>query len=318
MGHAIRAAYHARMTTIHTIDLEYLGTPGAIASYILVNDGGPVMIETGPGSTTDALEAGLKNLGYTPADVRHVLVTHIHFDHAGASGWMAQHGAQVYVHEFGAKHLIDPSRLVDSAKRIYKDRMNELWGELIAIPERQVTPVHDNDVLELEGITIRAIETPGHARHHHAFAIESRGEKIAFTGDAAATYIEGCPNFISVPTPPPEFDLEQWIASVERLERESFDAIYPTHFGRVADPAAHLARVKPVLREHAQFILALMEQEIDRDEILKRYTQWFVDQAEADDVPRRKMGFYITDTLAAMNVTGIMRYWTKQAEQAAK
>jgi glyoxylase-like metal-dependent hydrolase (beta-lactamase superfamily II) len=304
------------MTRIETIDLHYLGTPEAIASYILIGNSGPVMIETGPGSTTEALAAGLANLGFEPGDVQHVLVTHIHFDHAGASGWMAKHGAQIYVHEFGAKHLIDPARLVASAKRIYRDRMDELWGELIPIPESQVTPVHDNDVIEADGLMIRAIETPGHAKHHHAFSLDTEQGRVYFTGDAAATYIEGCDQFISVPTPPPEFDLETWLASVERLETERFDVLYPTHFGPVHHVADHLARVKPTLREHAKFVRMLMDGDFDRTEMLKQYREWFIAKARADDVPPGKMGFYVTDTLADMNLTGIQRYWTKLAEQA--
>jgi glyoxylase-like metal-dependent hydrolase (beta-lactamase superfamily II) len=303
------------MTAIHTLDLHYLGTPEAIASYILVGRGGPVMIETGPGRSTDALASGLNTLGYEPSDVKHVLVTHIHFDHAGASGWMARHGAQIHVHEFGAPHLIEPTRLVESARRIYGEQMDELWGELIPIPEGQVSPVHDNDVIEVEGIAIRAIETPGHARHHHAFAVDTDEGRICFTGDAAATYIPNTGSFVSVPTPPPEFDLERWIASIERLEAERFDRICPTHFGAVNDPAGHLARVKPTLRAHAEFVRKLMDENAAREEILARYTDWWVTGAKQAGVPERKLHFYI-NSMAEMNVTGIMRYWTKRAEKA--
>ena len=174
------------MTIVHTIDLEYLGTRGAIASYVIEGPDGLVMVETGPGNTTAALERGLADLGFTPTDVKHVFVTHIHFDHAGASGWMARHGAHIYVHEFGRQHLIDPTRLVASARRIYGDRMEALWGELLPIPAERTTPLHDGDIVTVAGLKIRAIETPGHARHHHAFVVETDDAKIGFTGDAAA------------------------------------------------------------------------------------------------------------------------------------
>ena len=306
------------MTELHTIDLHYLGAPEAIASYIIESSDGPVMIETGPGSSLGALVDGLKAIGHEPGDVKHVLVTHIHFDHAGASGWMAAQGAHVYVHEFGAPHLVNPDKLVTSAKRIYGDDMDRLWGELLPIPEQQVTAVHDGDVMTFGDVAIRAIETPGHARHHHAFATELNGESIAFTGDAAATHIEGCDRFISVPTPPPEFDLETWLASVDRLDEETFDAIYPTHFGRVDDVAGHLRRLRTALREHAAFIRERMDAGIEKAAIRDEYLAWFVGRAEQDEVPLEKMGFYVKDTLADMNVTGIMRYWTKKAEAAAK
>jgi glyoxylase-like metal-dependent hydrolase (beta-lactamase superfamily II) len=306
------------MSAIHTIDLHYRGRPGSIASYVIDAPGGPVMIECGPGSTVEALERGLAEHGFAPGDVRHLLVTHIHFDHGGAAGWMARHGARVYVHEFGARHLIDPSKLNASARRIYGDQMEALWGELIPIPEEQVTAVHDEDVLDVNGLAIRAIETPGHARHHHAFALENDGERLCFTGDVAACHVSGCPGYVSVPMPPPELDLEAWHASVDRLRRERFDAIYPTHFGRVDDADAHLARVNPTLTAHAECVRGLMDEGLDPAEIEERYTRWFAADAEAAGLPEAHMGFYVLDTLAGMNVSGIVRYWTKRAEAAAR
>lgn len=299
------------MIRIHTIDLEYLGTPGAIASYVIEGPGGPVMIETGPGNTTAALERGLGALGLAPSDVKHVFVTHIHFDHAGASGWMARHGAHVYVHEFGRGHLIDPSRLVASARRIYGDQMEALWGELLPIPAEQATPLHDGDIVTIGGLKIRAIETPGHARHHHAFVVETEDGKIGFTGDAAAMYMDDCPEFVSIPTPPPEFELSTWIASLRRLEQQRFARIYPTHFGAVDAPQEHLDRVRRTLRSHAMYVRRMMDEGLDLDAMAPRYAEWFVGLAEAAGAPPEKIGFFVKDTMAAMNIVGIHRYWSK-------
>lgn len=313
-GFAVRLmkhpGYDAVMTTIHTLDLDYRGRPESVASYVLDAPDGPVMIETGPGVTTGALTDGLARLGLTPADVRHVLVTHIHFDHAGAAGWMAQHGATVYVHEFGAKHLIDPSRLLSSAQRIYGDAMDELWGDIIPIPERQVVPVHDDDALTLNGIELRAIETPGHARHHHAFALETDAGPIAFAGDAAGCYIAEAPAFISLPTPPPEFDLTAWLATLDRLDSGGFARIYPTHFGPVDDVAGHLDHVRSALEAHVAFVERHRDR--PRDEVRDAYRAWFIAAAEREGVPAAKMGFYVKDSLADMNVTGILRYIEKR------
>ena len=303
---------------IHTIDLDYLGTPGAIASYIVVSDSGPFMIETGPANTTDALARGLAELGFVPSDVGHVFVSHIHFDHAGASGWMARHGAQVHVHEFGAAHLADPTRLVNSARRIYGDEMEERWGMIEPVPADQVIAVNDGAVTEIGGVKIKAIETPGHARHHHAFAIDTDDGRIAFTGDAAGMFVNEGPVWAGVPTPPPEFELAAWISSVERLEREMFDRIYPTHFGPVEDPGAHLSRVKQSLRDHVGFVHELMDEGVERDEMLARYTDWFADGARDAGVPEEKISFYVTDTMAGMNLSGIMRYWKKMAERLGR
>jgi glyoxylase-like metal-dependent hydrolase (beta-lactamase superfamily II) len=299
------------VTRIHTIDLDYLGTAGAVAVYVLETDDGPVMIESGPASTTAALERGLAAIGMAPGDVRRVLVTHIHFDHAGAAGWMAGHGAQIHVHEFGARHLADPTRLVKSATRIYGDEMERRWGVIEPVPEEQVSAMHDGDVLEVGGVRIRTVETPGHARHHHAFAVELPDGKVAFTGDAAASYVFDAPGFVSLPTPPPEFELGAWLATVRRLEDERFDRIYPTHFGPVDDPAAHLGRVRAALRAHADYVRNLMDEGLADAAMRERYTAWFLDQARSAGVPEGKIPFYVTDTVADMNLTGITRYWTK-------
>ena len=295
--------------TIHTLDLQYLGAPGAIASYVLVGQEGPVMVETGPANTTQALARGLAGLGFAPDDVRHVLVTHIHFDHAGAAGWMARHGAHVYVHAFGRPHLIDPTRLIDSARRIYGERMEARWGRLEPIPEGQVTALSDLDLLTLEGIRIRVIDTPGHARHHLAFVLEEGVGRIAFTGDAAAAHVAEAPGFVSIPAPPPEFSLATWLASINRLDAERFLRIYPTHFGPVDDPPAHFARVRRALRAHAAFVRTMMVERLDRAEMDRRYTAWFTDQATRAGVPEEKIGFFVTDTMADMNLAGLRRYW---------
>jgi glyoxylase-like metal-dependent hydrolase (beta-lactamase superfamily II) len=303
---------------IHTIDLEYLGTPGAIASYIIEAPDGPVMIETGPGSCLDALVAGLDDLGLKPADVKHTFVTHIHFDHAGACGWMAQQGSHVYVHEVGAPHLIDPSKLNASAKRIYGDDMDRLWGELIPIPAQQLTALKDGDVINAAGVDITAIDTPGHAWHHMTYALDTDAGRIGFTGDAAATHIEGVgPRFISVPTPPPEFDLQRWLDTVDRIAGQRFAAIYPTHFGRMDNVEAHLFAVKEALEAHATFVREKLDAGMDAEAILPVYRAWFIEQARQAGVPAEKLGFYVKDTLADMNLTGMVRYWTKRAERAA-
>ncbi len=169
-------------------------------------------VETGPGSTLKNLLARLADYGYGPTDIDHVLVTHIHLDHAGAAGWWAQQGAQVYVHHVGAKHLIYPTKLLASAQRIYGDQLDSLWGETLPAPETQVTALYDGDQVEVGGLSITALDTPGHASHHHVYQLED----IAFTGDAAGIQIPG-PYFVDLPAPPPEFNLELWQHTIERL-----------------------------------------------------------------------------------------------------
>ena len=301
---------------IRTIDVNYLGMRQAIASYIIMAPVGPIMIETGPASSVEGLVRGLDELGLKPSDIKHTLVTHIHFDHAGAAGWMAQQGSKVYVHELGYPHLLDPSKLMQSAQRIYGDQMDYLWGELLPIPADQLTAVKDRDVLNLNGIDITALDTPGHAKHHLSFSLQDGWDKVCFTGDIAATYMEES-TFLSVPMPPPEFDLEAWQASIDKLLEESFFTIYPTHFGRVDTPVVHLTRVRFQVGHQAEFIRDLMEQGCSKDEIRTRYLEWVLEEARSCHVPDDKLGFYVKDTMADMNVTGVCRYWSKLTPQSS-
>ena len=297
------------MHRLHILDLKYLDQPEAIAAYVIETPVGLIMFETGPGSTTDRLTAELANIGFSPSDIQHLFVTHIHLDHAGAAGWLAQHGCSVHVHEFGARHLIDPTKLLASARRIYQDKMDTIWGEFLAVPESQVVSVCDGDVFEFGGLSIRAIETPGHARHHHAFATELDGKKICFTGDATGTFIHESPRFMSLPTPPPEFELNVWLSSLGQLDAEHFAAIYPTHFGRVNDVADHLKRVATALQEHVMIIRKSQKDAAnDRNTIESDYGKWFHATADQHDVPDAKRPFYVSDALVRMNVTGILRW----------
>lgn len=308
------------MSVVHTIDLNYLGIPRAIAAYLVMGPRGPVLIESGPASTLDQLAAGLAKHGLKFSDIHHVLVTHIHLDHAGAAGHLARHGAHIYVQEFGIKHLLDPSKLIDSATRIYGDQMDRLWGKIIPIPANQLTAVHDGDVIEVAGLQFEAIETPGHARHHHSFALG--GDDICFTGDIAGITVPGVAEppkgkFVALPTPPPEFDREAWLASLARLQTRNFKLIYPTHFGERHNPAAHLHRVGELVNEHAEFVQRQLDSGKSRAQILAAYIAWQQRESAADGVSQRDFARYVSTNLLAMNVDGMIRYWTKQKEHAA-
>jgi glyoxylase-like metal-dependent hydrolase (beta-lactamase superfamily II) len=309
------------MPEIRTIDLQYLGIPGAIAAYVVMGpppQREPVLIETGPASTLDQLRAGLNAMGIELARIRHALVTHIHLDHAGAAGHLAGHGTRIYVHEFGARHLIDPSRLIESATRIYGDQMQRLWGTLVPAPEQQVTPVHDGDVLEVGGLRIRAIETPGHARHHHAYSIDD----VCFVGDVAGISVPGVPEppvgrFISVPTPPPEFDPPAWHASIDRLLAMKFSRIYLTHFGACDHVNAHLERLHQWIDAHTDYVQSALQTGVSRDQILSQYIAWNRRQARNDMISDADFAHYVSTNLLTMNVDGILRYLAKQTERAA-
>lgn len=296
---------------IHVIDLNFQGIPQVTAAYLLVGADGPILIETGPGSTLHTLLDKIQQLGFKPEDIKHVLVTHIHLDHAGAAGWWAQQGSQIYVHNFGARHLIQPDKLLASAGRIYGEKMDTLWGEMLPSPAENVTEVFDNDVLDVAGLRIKALETPGHARHHHVYALGD----IAFVGDAAAARLPswGLPD---IPAPPPEFDLEVWEATIDRLLQQNYRQIYPTHFGVVNDVKSYLQTVKQLIRETAVFIRTQMDAGHTRDEIVAIYENWFAERAKAAGLTEAGITQYDAANPLYMSVDGIMRYWRKQ-EQAS-
>lgn len=292
---------------IHTLDLNFQGFAKAIASYLVVGPEGPVLVETGPASTLPALTEALDEHGFEPHDVRHVLITHIHLDHAGAAGWWAQQGARIYVHPFGAKHLIDPSRLISSASRIYGDQMDSLWGEILPAPEEYVIPVEDGEEIWVCGITFKALATPGHALHHHVYRLG----QIAFTGDAAGISLPGS-SFVDLPAPPPEFDLEKWQETVQRIRMERFSTIYPTHFGPVQEVLQHLQTLEPLLQEAAQTVHERMEARDDFEEMVGHYTDWNRQRAKQAGVSEEAFRRYETVNPLHMSVSGIQRYWDRK------
>jgi len=294
---------------IDTLDLNFLDIPNAIAAYLVVGPDGPALVETGPSSTLGTLQARLAEHGYAPPDIRHVLVTHMHLDHAGAAGWWArEHDAQVYVHHVGAPHLIDPAKLLNSARRIYGERMDTLWGEVLPVPAERVTALYDNQTISVAGLKFTALDTPGHARHHHVFRLGD----IAFAGDAAGIRLPGSP-LIFLPSPPPEFDLEVWENTLARLQGENFATIYPTHFGPIEDVPAHLETFNTLLRESAEFVHDRMQGGVERDALVEQYTAWNRVRADALEVSEETFQHYQATNPIFMAVDGIRRYWRKKA-----
>ncbi len=294
---------------IHTLDLGFLGLPHVIAAYLVVGPGGPVLVESGPSSTLEGLKAGLAVHGYEPSDIRHILLTHIHLDHAGAAGWWARQGAHIYVHHLGAPHLIDPSKLLTSAARIYGPDMERLWGEVSAVPADCLTALYDGDQVREAGLTFTCLDTPGHARHHYAFRLED----IAFTGDVTGIHLPGS-RLVSVPTPPPEFDLEAWHRSLGRLATENLAAVYPTHFGIVSDVRGHLETLSGVLDEAAGFVRARLQAGEGREAVIAGYTAWDRARASALQIGEDEFQAYAASNPHFMSVDGLTRYWRKRLE----
>ena len=228
------------------LDLLHCGCERTIASYVVETDDGPALFDCGPATTVDALKAGLAQHDLVLTDVRHLLLSHIHLDHAGAAGVLVrEHPAlQVHVSAVGAPHLVDPARLERSARRLYGDTFDALWGELAPVPEPNVHVVGDR-VLGLE-----CFATPGHASHHVCY-LDRDG--TLYAGDAAGVRIHPG-RFVIPPTPPPEFDLDTWQATLEELERRDPERLALIHWGVFDDVQRHLADLRLELYEWADTI----------------------------------------------------------------
>ena len=231
---------------MNVIDLHHMGNEKTIASYVLDTDDGPALFDCGPATCIDALKAGLDEHGLALTDIRHLLLSHIHLDHAGAAGSLVREhpSLQVHVSGIGAPHLVDPSRLERSARRLYGDSFDTLWGELAPVPEANVRVVGDL-VLGLE-----CFPTPGHATHHVCY-LDRDG--TLYAGDAAGVRIEPG-RFVMPPTPPPEFDLETWQATLAEIERRDPDRLALIHWGVADDAQRHLADLRLELYEWADTV----------------------------------------------------------------
>lgn len=225
--------------TTRCLDLAFLGQPGVIATGVIDTPDGALLVDPGPASCLDALSAGLRAAGIGDRDVRGVLVTHIHLDHAGASGALVRRFPRltVYVHERGAAHLQDPAKLVASATRIYGDDMGRLWGEFVPVPAGNIQALEGGETLRFGAYDVEVAHVPGHASHHVAYHDRQTG--IAFTGDVAGIRIGQAP-YVLPPTPPPDIDLDAWRRSLAAIRAWTPSGVFVTHFGLKTDAGAHL------------------------------------------------------------------------------
>jgi glyoxylase-like metal-dependent hydrolase (beta-lactamase superfamily II) len=251
---------------IEIVDLNFMGAEHVIASFVLLGDDSAALVETGPTTCLERLMGGLEDRGVSPEDVRRVFLTHIHLDHAGASGHLAEllPNATFYVHEVGHPHMVDPSKLLKSATRIYGERMEELWGEARPVPGDRLEILKGGEELEAADGTLVAHYTPGHAYHHLAYL--EPGSGALFTGDVAGIRMPG-QSYVRPPTPPPEIDLEAWVQSIELMRRLSPESLWPTHFGHFDDVGRHLGELEQRLQDWLLFVEERMDGGAGRDEI---------------------------------------------------
>jgi glyoxylase-like metal-dependent hydrolase (beta-lactamase superfamily II) len=285
---------------LHTgpIDLRHLGAERIIGAYLLDTDDGPALFDCGPASCIGTLTAGLRERGLELRDVRHLLLSHIHLDHAGAAGVLVREhpDLQVHVSEIGAPHLVDPERLERSARRLYGDVFDSLWGELAPVPEGNVHVVGDR-VLGLE-----CFPSPGHASHHVSYLA---GDGTLYAGDAAGVRIQPHATVVP-PTPPPEFDPEAWRRTLDEIERRAPERLALIHFGLADDVAGHLGQLRRRLADWVERVGRGMTEE--------EFTESACEDVSADG--EAAVEEYVRAMPFWQSFAGLKRYWDKQREAA--
>jgi glyoxylase-like metal-dependent hydrolase (beta-lactamase superfamily II) len=303
---------------ITAIDTFMGGRERYTAGYLLDADE-PTLIETGPGTSVEPVTRSLTHLGVAPDDLAHVIVTHIHLDHAGGVGALSRHfpRAIVWVHERGAPHLADPARLVASAARVYGEReLAELFGPTDPVEADRVRPLADGDVVDLGGRRLHVLDTPGHASHHVALVDARTG--VVFTGDALGIHVPDLP-VLRPATPPPEFDLERYVDSIERIRAHARSALLFAHFGPLTDIDATCDLAIRRVRDWTDVVGDAMEQTDDLEELAHRLERTALGDietgAEADlDLERLEDRLRLLSSIR-MNAQGIARYWRKRRER---
>jgi glyoxylase-like metal-dependent hydrolase (beta-lactamase superfamily II) len=292
-----------------TIDLQFQGHPRVIATAAIPVGGGVVLVDPGPTSCLPALERGLAALNHSLDDVRGLLLTHIHLDHAGAAGTIARRvpGVPVYVHEIGARHLASPDKLIASATRLYGDDMDRLWGEFLSVPATSLRPLAGGESLTLDGRRFDVAYTPGHAVHHVSYLDATDG--TAYVGDTAGIRVS--PGYVLPATPPPDIDLDRWAESLAAIERWAPRQLYLTHFGVVEAPAAHLVTYREALARFADRVKASLAEDGDDESRMVAWETW----VRADVRTRMAEAAAVAAETAApfrQLWQGLARYWRKR------
>ncbi len=300
---------------VETIDLNFMGTEKVIASFLLLGEGSAAIVETGPTSCLEHLRGGLEANGVGPGDVREVFLTHIHLDHAGASGHLAEilPNATFYVHELGYPHLADPSKLVRSATRIYGERMDELWGEVHPVPEKRLVTLGDGEEVEAAGGRLVAHDTPGHAYHHLAYLEPDSGS--LFAGDVAGIRLPG-QSYVRPPTPPPEIDVEAWVRSIENIRKIAPATLHPTHFGSYDDVDRHLSELEQRLQDWLLFVEGRTDEGASPDEISEELRMKGDAEMLAEGAAPEESGRYDLAGNYEMLTAGILRYVEKRRKES--
>ena len=291
------------------IDLQFLGRRHAIATAIVHSAAGAALVDPGPTSCLETLELGLQGHGLRFADFRQILLTHIHLDHAGATGTIvrAHPHIQVFVHERGATHMAEPQKLIDSARRLYGDDMDRLWGEFAPVPRHNLVALAGGEGIDAGGRRFEVAYTPGHASHHVSYFDRASG--LALVGDTAGVCIDG--GYVLPPTPPPDIDLEAWRISLDRIEAWSPDSLFLTHFGPVSSVRPHLQTLQHNLEHTADIVRRTLAEPGTDDERSRAFAEALRHEMRKQ-MNDTQMAAYPVAAPFEMLWLGLARYWRKK------
>jgi glyoxylase-like metal-dependent hydrolase (beta-lactamase superfamily II) len=292
-------------------DLDFMQLPRIIATAVVHGAGGVTLIDPGPASTLPRLRSTLASAGIAMRDVTTVLLTHIHLDHAGATGTLVKElpKLRVYVHEKGAPHMTNPEKLLASATRLYGSEMDRLWGEVRSVPAASMKILQGGERLAIGSRMFDVAYTPGHASHHVSYFDRDSG--VAFVGDTAGVKLMAG-GFVMPPTPPPDVDLEAWRDSLDRIEGWRPDTLLLTHFGPSSPAPGHLS----ALRDHIVLASDLVKRSLARDGEDVDREKWYADELRRELTRRMNVADAHAYEVAGrfdLNWRGLARYWRKKA-----
>ena len=298
------------------LDLNWTGQARCIATALLRSDHFAALIDPGPGSTLATLRNQLALHRLRVADLNAILLTHIHLDHAGATGALIQENPaiQVYVHARGSAHMSDPGKLLDSARRLYREEMQELFGDFLPVPEGNLRILQGGETLSLGSSELRVLYTPGHASHHVTYFDPT--ERVAYVGDTAGISIEGHP-FILPATPPPDISLELWTTSLENIAQLRPRRLFLTHFGYSDQPERHLNAYRERLRHWVALSENILSRGQDQSEAVRSFSRAVAAEA-AEFLSPSELSHYVFNGALQLSWLGLERYHRKRMEAAAK
>ena len=288
---------------IKTIDLNFQGIKSTVACFLLKINKELALIECGPESCLKNLKNEIKKNGEDVKNIKHVFLTHIHLDHAGAAWWFAKQGANIYVHPFGERHLVNPEKLISSAEIIYGNNMKRLWGDIKAINENKVIPVKDKERIKINDMEIKALHTPGHAKHHISWVI---GDSI-FTGDVVGAKINNGP---LVPAcPPPDINIKEWEKSLEIIKKENPKYLYFTHFGKFSYKKSEVIDLQNTLKEWLKWVKK--NEDIKEPILIEKFKKYFNKSLKNKLIDEETIEQYCIANPPYMSILGLKRVLMK-------